>query len=581
MQVRVAGLALILALALAGCGEDQSGDAETAGYLDPRSDAVLALDLDYDGGNWEQIKRLYAKAIESDALDDDGYVPPTLDGALGAAAGFAGISFEDDVKPLLGGTLHLGIRVEPAEPLSPAARSLLERLDDDATRVSRDRAQYFDRDGRRLDTDAVDAALTEDARREPQVTGTVVYRVGDPDALERVIEKLRGQGLRPRPVPGVEDAQSLTDGVAVVGGDTIVVVLADDGELSDRLLRERLAARDDGATAPELDGDFIAARATPTLLAAVLDREELGRALATDAGRALRGAEARMRLEEDAARADARVDFEGLADEQLPLPPPGPLELPSGEAVASASADQNFTTVFLAGLARELYPDSRFVRRVEALERGEGLRFEDEVLRQFAGPSFTVLRPAPDGRVAFGARSTLRDADAMRALLPRLAPALPGILEALQGLGTTGLTSLLFVAPDAPLTPAAFGILAAVRISRLAGGGDEQLYEVTGLDERGFQPGPNRVVYGLIGDDFVVASSAELAREVAAMSTEPAPEASTRLRVDVPTLVEYIRAGIGVDEDARIANAVLQRAEASASARDGDIVADAEIVWTR
>ena len=71
------------------------------------------------------------------------------------------------------------------------------------------------------------------------------------------------------------------------------------------------------------------------------------------------------------------------------------------------------------------------MRRVEALERREGLRFEDEILRQFAGPSFTVLRPRGDGEVAFGARSALRDPDAMRELLPRLAPALPGILEAL------------------------------------------------------------------------------------------------------------------------------------------------------
>ena len=36
------------------------------------------------------------------------------------------------------------------------------------------------------------------------------------------------------------------------------------------------------------------------------------------------------------------------------------------------------------------------MRRVERLEAREGLRFEEEVLRQFSGPSFTVLRPGPD-----------------------------------------------------------------------------------------------------------------------------------------------------------------------------------------
>jgi hypothetical protein len=507
-------------------------------------------------------------------------VPPTLDGALGAAASYAGLSFSEDVKPLLGGTLYAGVRVEPAEPLSPEARDMLERLDEDATDFGRGAVRYYDRDGRRLPTRAVDEAIDEDAERQASTTATVVYRVEDAEALDRVIEKLRGQGLRPQPIPGVEGAQSLTDGVAVVGGDTIVAVLRDDVETGDRLLRERLAAGA-GAAAPELEGDLVAVQATPLVLGVLMDREELRRALATDAGRALRGAEAGLRLEEDAARADARVDFEGLPDEELPLPAAGSLELPPGEPLASASADQNHTTVFLARLARELYPESRFVRRVEALEREEGVRFEDEVLRQFAGPSFTVLRPTGrnDGDVAFGARSTLRDPAAMRELLPRLAPALPGILEGLQGLGSTGLTGLLFIAPDAPLTPAAFGLLAAVRVTRLAGGPEEDIYEVSGLAESGLRPGPSRVVYGLVGDAFVVASSRELAREVATMQTEPAPEAGTRLRVDATALLTEAAAVLGAD--ARAVRALLDRAEASASAESGDIVADAEIVWTR
>jgi hypothetical protein len=580
MRVGVAGLALIVALACAGCGDSGDGGGDAARHLDARSDAVIALDLDYDGDNWGRLKRLYARAIDSGAVEDDAFTPPTLDGALAAAASFGGLSFEDDVRPLLGGTLYAGVRVEPAEPLSAEARDLLERLDDDATRVGDDgRVRYFDRGGRPLDQPDVDAALDEDARRAPVVTFTAVYRVEDPDALERVLEKLRGQGLRPRPVEGAEDAQRLADGVAVVGGDTIVAVVRDDGEDADRLLLERLAGEGDGPALPELDGDFVAARAAPALLGAVLDREELGRALATAAGRALRGADAGVRLEEDAARADARVDFEGLAADELPLPEAGPLELPAGEGVVSGSANQNMTTVFLARLARELYPDSRFVRRAEALERGEGLRFEDEVLRQFAGPSFTVLRPDGPDDVEFGARSTLRDPTAMRRLLPRIAPRLPGILEALQGLGSAGLTSLLVVAPDAPLTPAAFSLLAAIRVSRLPGGATEELYEVTGLDERGVRPGPNRVVYGLIGDWFVVASSPDLAREVADMPTEPAQEAGTRLQVDVTRVLEQVSVADGEDEDVRLARALIGRAEAGASARDGDVVADAEVLW--
>jgi hypothetical protein len=560
----------------AGCGDAESG-AESARYLDPRSDAVIAVDLDYDGGNWQQVKRLYARAVQVEGVDDGGGpTPPTLDGGLGLLAASVGLSFPDDIRPLLGGTLQIGIRAEPAEPLSPGARDVLERLDRDATRFKGNQVRYFDRDGEPLDADRVDAAEREQADRQPGITGTLVYRVEDAEALERVLAKLRAQGLESRPLEGIDGARRLGPGVAVVGGDTLIAVVPDDGDEddADNALRERLGTDGPGPELPGLDEDLVAARLAPTLLGAWLDREELGRALETAAGRALRGAELRLRLAEDAARATARVDFEGLSPEELPLPGPGPLALPADEGLAGASTDQSLTTVFLSRLARELYPDSRFVRRVERLEQRDGMRFEDEVLRQFAGPSFSVLRPRRDGEIAFGARSTLRDPAAMRALLERIAPDLPGILEGLQGLGTAGLTSLLLVAPDAPLTPGALGLLAAVDVRRLAGGGSEQLYEITGLDEGG----PDRVVYGLVGDAFVVASSAELAREVAAMRTEPADEAATRLRADVAPLLERAGAWLG-DDEARVIGELVEGAEASASAEDGDVVGEAELRW--
>ena len=137
-------------MASTGCGD--AGDrSESAPYLDQRSDAVIALDLDYDGGNWQQIKRLYARVVQEGGIDTGSFTPPTLDGALGAAASSVGLSFADDVRPLLGGTLHVGVRVEPAPPLSAAARDVIERLDTGATRFGEDgRAHYFGRDGKPL-----------------------------------------------------------------------------------------------------------------------------------------------------------------------------------------------------------------------------------------------------------------------------------------------------------------------------------------------------------------------------------------------------------------------------------------------
>jgi hypothetical protein len=564
---------LVVCLALGSCGGGEQ-EPSTARHLDPRSDAVAVVDLDYDGGNWQQLKRLYARAIQSGAIDTGDFTPPTLDAALGMLAPSVGLSFAKDLRPLLGGTLQIGVRVEPAPPLSPAAQDVLERLDDEATRDSGRGPRYFDYEGEELDAREVDAAMVEQVERQPVTTITAVYRVGDAEALDRVIGALRKQGLEEEPLSGVEGARRLGPGVAVVGEDTLVAVLADEDERSDALLRERLGATGDGPELPELGDDFAAVRVTPSVLGAWLDREQLQRALAGFAGRALRGAEARVRLEEDAAHASARVDFEGLGDDELPLPGPGELALPAGQGVASASANQSLTTVFLARLARELYPGSRFVQRVERLEAREGLRFEDEVLRQFAGPSFSVLRPGPEGSTDFAARSTVRDPAAMRALLTRIAPDLPGILEGLEGLGATGLTTLLLVAPDAPLTPGAFGLLAAVDVRRLAGAATEHLYEVTGL------AAPDRVVYGLIGDAFVVASSAELAREAAAMRTEEAPEAATRVRVDVAALLEQAAGRLG-DDEAEVLRALVAGADASAAAEDGDVVAEAEVRWAR
>jgi hypothetical protein len=576
-------LVLLACLVVAACGAGEPAGNDAARHLDPRSDAVVAIDLDYDGGNWQQLKQLYSRAVDSGLWEGERFSPPTLDGALGAAAGYVGVSFADDIRPLLGGTLYVGVAIEPAAPLSPAAQDVLEQVDLDATSFTGDdRPVYRGYDGKPLkgiSARQVEAALGEEAQRQPRTALTASYHVEDADALAHLIDKLREQGLEPKPIPGVDDAERLAEGVAVVGGDTLVGVVGDDGEESDRLLRERLGGGD-GPELPELGDDLIAARAAPTLLGAWLDRAELDRALATRAGTALRGAEARLRLEQDAARGSARFDFEGLPDEELPLPAAGDLALPAGEAVASASADQSYTTVFLARLARELWPDSRFVQRVEAYEQAAGVRFEDEVLRQFAGPSFSVLRRPSAGRPTFGARSTLADPAAMRERLDSLAPALPRILEGLQGLGSTGLTGLLFVAPDAPLTPAAFGLLAQVAVNRLEGTADEQLYEVSGLDPDNFQPGPDRVVYGLVGDAFVVASSEEMAREVAAMPTEPAPEAATRLRVDVAALIEGA-AGSAAGEEVRLARELLEGAEASASAQDGDVVAEAELRWKR
>jgi hypothetical protein len=126
---------------------------------------------------------------------------------------------------------------------------------------------------------------------------------------------------------------------------------------------------------------------------------------------------------------------------------------------------------------------------------------------------------------SFGARSCLRDPAAMRKLLPRLAPHLPRIVTALQALGDEGLLALLLVAPDAPLTPALpLGAITVEPPAAASAGGRESLYEIRGLRDgptRAARAGPERVVFGMIGDRFVVASDRRTARRVAGLRTRP------------------------------------------------------------
>jgi hypothetical protein len=570
---RIAGVVLVC-LAAAGCGGD--GDSKKAGaaaarQLDPGSEAVVAIDADYGDANWQQVKRLYARAVQQGGLDFGEITPPTLDGALSALASSSGLSFADDVRPVLKGTLLIGLNIEPAPPLSAESRRILERIDRTRSGYNRAGEIYYDHQGHRIrdvSRRRIERALEEEDR-EPRYEFTAVFRTADPKALGKLLAKLRDQGLEGEPIPGVKGAKRLASWLALVGDDTLVGALDPQGEDDDseRLLRERLTGAGNGPAVPELGDDFLAVRVTRRVLGAWLDRGELDHALASAPGKALRGVQARVKLDRDAARASARVDFEGLPADQLPLPGPGELTLPRGQGIASASANQSLTTVFLARLARELWPDSRFVRRVQRLERTQGLRFEDEVLRQFTGPSFTITRPRRDGGADFAARSSLRDPGAMTRLLPRLYPALPGLLEGLQGLGSTGLSGLLLVAPDAPLVP---GALLALQTTPPA----ERLFELHGVSPNGI--GPDRIVFGVLGDDFVVASSRALAREIARMPTDPAPKAGTRLRIDVPKLLDTSEL-----ESEKELRALFRAIEVSASAQDGDIVADAKVTWSR
>lgn len=197
------------------------------------------------------------------------------------------------------------------------------------------------------------------------------------------------------------------------------------------------------------------------------------------------------------------TDPKGLEKADLPLAtgtePPEVLRR-AGQIVGG-NTNQSYTTAFLFKLAEIGLPKSRFVRDVHALERKFNLDFVSEVLRQFNGPSASAV--SIDGKT-FAARSVVRDPEALKRLLPRLAPHLPRLVQGLQGLQSQGQAFLFLLAPDVLVSQRQ-----GITVTRV---GD--LWRVSGLEGEG----PDTLYFGVLGRVFVVASSPALARRVA---TEP------------------------------------------------------------
>jgi hypothetical protein len=334
----------------------------------------------------------------------------------------------------------------------------------------------------------------------------------------------------------------------VVGDDTLVgadsreeaLAAIERAEAGQGFSPELLDAAEQGAGIPD---PLLLATATPDIGRAFFDGEDVERARAeVPYLSAVERIDFALDVSEDgvAARGQVVTTAAKLTQEQLPLGPAGEVELPVAEdAIAGGSLDQSRITTFAASVARSLFADSDFVAAVEETERELGIRFEDEVLRQFDCPSVSVLEPEGDDALGtagrFSARSCVRDPERMRELLPKLAPRLPRILRAMHGLSGEGMLGLLMLAPDAPLSPGF--MLLQVGVQPLGRGGpEEQLYEVSGLRETDTGEevfaGPDRVVFGMIGDDFVVGSDRQAARDAAALETEPSSEpAASALRV--------------------------------------------------
>jgi hypothetical protein len=484
--VRRALVIAALVLAATGCGGTSTGGAggagDALGYLAAESATVILISTDVDGEQWEQVdERVYRPMI---AEDEDSDSPKTLDEFLEQSAREAGLDWEDDVKPLLGNDIAVGIEGNPVGLLGGDGESSMTAA---------------------LETQGGDIEeVLEKANFEPstEVDGATLYSA---------------------PPAGDETVLAVEDGVLVFAQD-------------EEALRRALGRKDDGNGLRQESVDEALSDLPEEALARAFGnleslraQDEFRRFAALPLVRGLQTWGLSVAFSGSDLNVDLSVGLDEAQVDEADLPLVTGEESPEivlreGE-LSGGNRNQSQTTAFLLRALRAGYPDSRFVKAADAIEQELGIDFEQEILRQFDGPSASYV--SPDGRT-FAARSEVRDPEALRAVLPRIAPHLPALVEGLQGLQSEGMALLFLFAPDAP----AAAPMSDVKVDPPAT--PDGLYRISGLTG----DGPSELFFGLVGDLFVVASDEQRAREIAeadAVAAEGARGAGV-LRADLRRL---------------------------------------------
>jgi hypothetical protein len=489
--VRRALLIAALVLAATGCGGTSSGGAggagDALGYLAAGSTTVILVSTDVDGEQWELFdRRVYRPAVAEDGGND---VDETLDEFLAQSARDVGLDWEDDVKPLLGNDIAVGIEGDAMGLLGGdgvfSVTAALETSGGDVEEVL-DKAKF---------------------ERAGEANGATLYRSEEDDGAMFAVE----------------------DGVLVWAED-------------EQVLRRALARRDEGGGFDQAAVDDALSDLPEESLVRALgslerlqDQEQLRRFVDLPLVQGLETWGLTAGFDGGNLNLDVAVqlDEDAVDEEDLPLVTGGEspeIVLREGE-LSGGNRNQSQTTAFLLRALRAGYPDSRFVKAADAIEKELGIDFEQEILRQFDGPSASYV--SPDGRT-FAARSEVRDPEALRAVLPRIAPHLPALVEGLQGLESEGMALLFLFAPDAP----AAAPMSGVKVDPPST--PDGLYRISGLTGEG----PSELYLGLVGDLFVVASDEQRAREIAEADTVAAEGAQGAgvLRADLMRLQEAANA---------------------------------------
>ena len=484
-----------MSIGASSCGDDgttTTDPSKALAYMPAEPTLLAILDTDVDGDQVQGFEDTVGEGTPADDVED--LIERTLEGSP--------LSYEDDIRPLLGGPL-------------------VAAMDEPSARTG--------------DAGDVVAALVVD----------------DEDKARETLEK----------VPGAESITYINDGVLVAADRPESLALA-------RGREEAGEGLDPGAVTAAMSGlpDGALLKVYADLDDGVLQLPELAGVTRLPWFASLRTLGATVSFDDSRMLGDALLTTDETSAANLPLIP-GTSEAPEIVSrdgwISGANLDQSRTTAFLLRTVRALFPDSDFVRDVATVEREREIDFEREFLRQFNGPSQSLLNS--DGR--FAARSEVRDPQRLAATMEKIAPDLGRLVEDLQGLQSTGLGALLLLAPDAPAATSVLGS-ANVRVESL---GDD-LYRMSGL----VGPGPDEIVFGLVDDVFVVAEDEQAAQEIATEPAEPfdGPPGAAVVRASGVALQEGATDLLGIGSPGRLASEVTGSLAAEEDGLRGRLVAE-------
>ena len=374
---------LVCAVLAAGCnGEDSSGGAleSSLAYVPPNTPFAIAIDTDVEGDQYQALDDVLGRFPSGDA------VARMLQEQI--EQGADGVSYEDDVRPLLGNPFVVSA-TDPASFIG-------ESEDDDfvaAFQVA--------------DTDALDGLIEKtEAREDAEVAGATVYEdEGTVFAVEDDMVVLGGTREL------LEDALERADGDEHLDVDTF--------ERSLEGLPEQALARlyVDVQALLEQESGGEAARQVPWISAL--------RTLGMTASATQDAVEVEFNL---------RTDGEELSDEDLPLAPGDEaaqvVRIP-GE-VGFGLRDPSQVIAFFETAFQTLDPQGfgEYETGKRAISQRFDIDVDEDLFGQLTGD--LSVSAAVDG--AFGARAEVEDPEAFARTVERVAQALPQLGA---GLGIT------------------------------------------------------------------------------------------------------------------------------------------------